>query len=89
MNDDPQTLRNVRNVRARGLHGDGGQEPGRVFILTEKNRSALVLLDLTLPREDGIELMKHALAPVDMPGTFISGYGRDEFPCSSALPRQS
>ena len=60
-----------------------------MFSLTEENRSALVLLDLTLPREDGIELMKHILAPADAPGIFISGYGGDEFPASPALSRHS
>ena len=60
-----------------------------MFSLIEENRSDLVLLDLMLPREDGIDLMKHVLAPVDVSGIFISGYGRGKLPSSSALPRPS
>ena len=39
--------------------------------------------------ENGIDLMKHVLAPVDVPGIFISGYGGDELPGSAALLRRS
>ena len=79
VDDDPQTLRHVRDTLAEagysplvtGDHGELGQ-----IVRTE--RPALVLLDLMLPGTDGIELMQTVPELADLPVIFISGYGRDE-----------
>ena len=46
--------------------------------LIAESRPDLVLLDLMLPGEDGIELMQRIFTLVEVPVIFISGYGRDE-----------
>ena len=79
VDDDPQTLRHVRDALALAgyavvVTGDPDEVPG--LIRTEKPQ--LVLLDLMLPRTDGIELMARVPELSDLPVIFISGYGRDE-----------
>ena len=79
VDDDPQALRHMRDALAQAgyavvVTGDPDEVPG--LIRTEKPQ--LVLLDLMLPRTDGIELMARVPELSDLPVIFISGYGRDE-----------
>ena len=79
VDDDPRTLRSVRDT----LTGAGYAplvtgEPGELAHLIRSERPRLVLLDLVLPGQDGIELMEQVPELSDLPVIFISGYGRDE-----------
>ena len=79
VDDDPQTLRYVRDELTRaGYTAIVTGHPSEVSALIEESRPDLVLLDLMLPGEDGIELMQRIFTLVDVPVIFISGYGRDE-----------
>ena len=79
VDDDPQTLRYVRDELTRaGYTAIVTGHPNEVSALIEESRPDLVLLDLMLPGEDGIELMQRIFTLVDVPVIFISGYGRDE-----------
>ena len=53
-------------------------DPREVADLIRTHKPQLVLLDLVLPKTDGIELMQSIPALEDLPVIFISGYGRDE-----------
>ena len=79
VDDDPQTLRYVRDALAGSEYvpvvtGD----PNAVTGLVRSEKPRLVLLDLVLPGDDGIELMRRIPELDDLPVIFISGYGRDE-----------
>ena len=79
VDDDPQTLRFVRDALIRAdymplVTGD----PDEALTLFEMNRPDLVLIDLMLPGDDGIELMKRILAISETLIIFLSGYNRDE-----------
>ena len=79
VDDDPQTLRYVRDALASAgyvplVTGDPRQLPE----LLRTRRPHLVLLDLMLPGTDGIELMQLVPGLADVPVIFISGYRRDE-----------
>ncbi len=79
VDDDPQTLRYVRDALAAAgyvpvVTGDPRQIPE--ILRTRKPR--LVLLDLMLPGVDGIELMQLVPGLADLPVIFVSGYRRDE-----------
>ena len=79
VDDDPQTLRYVRDELTRaGYTAIVTGHPREVSNLIAESRPDLVLLDLMLPGEDGIELMQRIFTLVDVPVIFISGYGRDE-----------
>ena len=79
VDDDPQTLRYVRDELTRaGYTAIVTGHPSGVPDLIEERRPDLVLLDLMLPGEDGIELMQRIFTLVDVPVIFLSGYGRDE-----------
>ena len=79
VDDDPQTLRYVRDELTRaGYAAIVTGHPSGVPDLIEERRPDLVLLDLMLPGEDGIELMQRIFTLVDVPVIFLSGYGRDE-----------
>ena len=79
VDDDPQTLRYVRDALVEAgyaplMTGDHQRLSG----ILEKEKPALVLLDLVLPGTNGINLMENVPALADLPVIFISGYGRDE-----------
>ncbi|MCY4060112.1 MAG: response regulator, partial [Gammaproteobacteria bacterium] len=79
VDDDPHTLRHVRDALAgAGYAVLSTAEPGEIAGLIRAERPKLVLLDLMLPRTDGIELMNEVAELSDLPVIFISGYGRDE-----------
>ena len=79
VDDDPNTLRFVRDSLLRAgyaplVTGD----PRELAPLIQTANPALVLLDLMLPRTDGIELMERIRELADLPVIFISAYRRDE-----------
>ena len=79
VDDDPRTLRSVRDtLSVAGYAPLVTGEPERIAHLIRAERPELVLLDLMLPGEDGIELMGSVPELSDVPVIFISGYGRDE-----------
>ncbi len=79
VDDDPETLRFVRDALGEAGYAPlvVGDHEDLVHVL-EKEKPALVLLDLMLPGTDGIELMEQVPGLSDVPVVFISGYGRDE-----------
>ena len=79
VDDDPQTLRYVRNaLSAAGYAPLVTGDHRELADLIRKEKPRLVLLDLMLPGTDGIELMERVPELADQPVIFISGYGRDE-----------
>ena len=53
-------------------------EPRELAHIIRTENPSLVLLDLILPDDDGIELMGRIPELADLPVIFISAYGRDE-----------
>ena len=79
VDDDPHTLRHVRDELTRaGYAVRVTAEPGEIADLIRSEKPQLVLLDLMLPGNGGIELMAEVPELSDLPVIFISGYGRDE-----------
>ena len=79
VDDDPHMLRQVRDALTRaGYAVSVTAEPREVADLIRSGRPQLVLLDLLLPGQDGIELMAGVPELSDLPVIFISAYGRDE-----------
>ena len=79
VDDDPHTLRLVRNTLARAGYAPlTTAEPDAIADLVRSERPHLVLLDLLLPGADGIEIIETVPELSDLPVIFISGYGRDE-----------
>ena len=79
VDDDPQMLRFVRNaLEEAGYAAIVTGNPGEVANLVREKKPQLVLLDLVLPKTDGIELMKTAAELADLPVVFISAYRGDE-----------
>ena len=79
VDDDPKDLTYVRGILEDAgyrviVTGDAEEVPQ----LLEMHRPDLVVLDLLLPRMDGIELMQGLPALADRPVIFMSAYGRDE-----------
>ena len=71
----------VRARRARGhrVRPGGDGRSGRALPgLIRSENPRLVLLDLMLPGNDGIEMMERVPELADLPIIFISAYGRDE-----------
>ena len=79
VDDDPRTLSSVRDtLSAAGYAPLVTGEPGELAHIIRSEKPRLVLLDLVLPGQDGIELMGQIPELSDLPVIFISGYGRDE-----------
>ena len=79
VDDDPRTLRFVRDTLSEaGYAPVVTGAPDDLAGLIRVERPQLVLLDLLLPRRDGIELLQEIPELSDLPVIFISGYGRDE-----------
>ena len=77
--DDPQTLRYVRDALTKaGYSPTVTAEPDEVPRLMEEERPQLVLLDLMLPKVDGLLLMKSIRDMTNVPVIFLSAYGQDE-----------
>ena len=79
VDDDPQTLRFVRDaLTAAGYAPLVTGESGNLAAIICAEKPRLVLLDLILPGQDGIELMEQLPELADLPVIFISAYGHDE-----------
>ena len=79
VDDDPHTLRFARDaLAAAGYAPLVTGEPQELARIVRAEKPRLVLLDVVLPGEDGIELMQQIPEFSDLPVIFISGYGRDE-----------
>ena len=79
VDDDPRTLRYVRDTLTKaGFTPLVTGDPEEALSQFETDRPELVLLDLMLPGDDGIELMKRFLVIAEVPVIFLSGYDRDE-----------
>ena len=79
VDDDPQTLRHVRDILARGgwttILATGSDE---ALHLVESEKPQLVLLDLALSGVDGFELMQDILDIANVPVICLSAQGRDQ-----------
>ena len=79
LDDDPETLRYTRSVLSdAGYAPVVTSDPAGLSRVIRSERPSLVLLDLMLPRTDGIELMRRVPELDEIPVIFISAYGRDE-----------
>ena len=79
VDDDPRALRSVRDtLSVAGYAPIVTGDPEQIAHLIRAEQPQLVLLDLLLPGEDGIELMGSVPELSDVPVIFISGYGREE-----------
>lgn len=79
VDDDPQTLKYVREALSKAGHTPIiTADPEDVFRLIEETEPHLILLDMVLPGNDGIELMKEIRMMADVPVIFLSVYGQDE-----------
>ena len=79
LDDDPNALRFVRDaLTGAGYEAIMTGEPGDLPGLIADKRPSLVLLDLLLPDNDGLELFQSIPELSDLPVIFISAYGRDE-----------
>ena len=77
--DNPQDLRYAREILSKaGYVPIVTGNPDDAIHLVKDNQPELVLLDLMLPRIDGIDLMNSILEEEDVPVIFLSAYGRDE-----------
>ena len=78
VDDDPQTLRYVRGALSEaGYEPIVTGEPEEISRLMEETRPHMVILDLTLPGADGIELMASVPGLANVPVIFLSAYGGD------------
>ena len=79
VDDDPQTLRYVRQALSKaGCTPVVTADPDDAFRLIEESKPHLVLLDLVLPGNDGIELMRDIRMMTDVPIIFLSVYGQED-----------
>ena len=79
VDDDPQALRYIRDVLTRaGYAAIVTGDPTDVSRLMAEEKPHVVLLDLALPENDGIELMNDVRRTGDVPVIFLSAYGQDE-----------
>ena len=79
VDDDPLALRYVRDLLTReGFAPIVTVDPDDVGRLITEERPHLVLLDLVLPRTDGIELLQRLPELQDIPVIFLSAYDRDQ-----------
>ena len=79
MDDDPQTLRHVRDILARGgyttIFASG---PDDVLNQVESEKPELVLLDLALPGDNGFQLMQDIIDIADVPVICLAAHERDQ-----------
>jgi len=79
MEDDPQTLRHVRDILTRGGYATiFATGPDDALHQVESEKPQLALLDLALPGVDGYELMRDILDIADVPVICLSAHGRDQ-----------
>ena len=79
MEDDPQTLRHIRDILSRGgyttIFATG---PDDALHQVESEKPQLALLDLALSGIDGFELMRDILDVSDVSVICLSAHGRDQ-----------
>ncbi len=76
---DPHALRYVRHtLEEAGYSVTATGDPEEIPGLMATERPELVLLDLSLPGRNGIQLMEDIPAMRDVPVVFLSGYGQEE-----------
>ena len=79
VDDDDQALRYIRDALVKsGYTVVATGDPDDVPRLLEEEKPHLVLLDLMLPRVDGVDLMKDIMSIGDVPVIFVSAYGQDQ-----------
>ena len=79
MEDDPQTLRHVRDILSRdGYTTLFATGPDEALRLMESEKPQLVLLELALPGVDGFELMQDIIDVADVPVICLSVHGRGQ-----------
>ena len=79
VDDEPHMLRLVRNTLSEaGYTPIVTGSPDEVERLIEAEKPHLVLMDMTLPGVDGIELTKRILGIIDVPVIFLSGHDGDQ-----------
>ena len=79
VDDDPQTLRYVRDsLSDAGYDSVVTGDPEQMASQMEEEKPHLVLLDMMLPRTDGIALMENVPELGEVPVIFLSAYGRDQ-----------
>ena len=76
---DPRALRYIREALTKsGYEPIVTANPTDALRLVQDQDPHLVLVDLMLPRIDGIELMKRITNTADLPVIFLSAYGQDQ-----------
>ncbi|MDE0442573.1 MAG: response regulator [Gammaproteobacteria bacterium] len=78
MDDDPHALRQAQDALAACYDSAVTAEPGQIARMVERKRPALAVVDLVLPRVDGIKLMRTLPALSDLPVILVSAYGEGE-----------
>ena len=79
VDDDPQALRHVRDALVKSHYTPiVTADPEEALRLVEEERPHLVLLDLTLPGADGIELLRGIAATADVPVIFLSAHDQEQ-----------
>ena len=79
VDDDSQALRYARDALSQaGYQPVTTTDPDEALRLLAEVRPQLVLLDLVLPGNDGIDLMQEMVRTVDVPVIFLSAYGQDQ-----------
>ena len=80
VDDDFQALQLIRDPLVKsGYEVVSTVDPYEAVELMEKHKPSVVLLDLVLPRIDGIELMKDIKRVADVPVIIVSAHGQDRF----------
>ena len=79
VDDDPLALRYARDALTNaGYAALVTGDPRELSHLIRTKKPHLILLDLVLPRVDGIELMERIREIADLPVVLVSAYGGDE-----------
>ena len=84
VDDNPNDLRYVRDTLAKsGYDPMVTGDPEEALRLMEEEVPKLVLLDLMLPKTNGLELMKEIRKTADVPVIFLSAYGQEDLIASA------
>ena len=79
VDDDPDALRFLRDtLRQAGFEAFVTGDHADIPRLLRRDKPELVLLDLSLPGADGIDLLQGLPGLADLPVIIVSGYGREE-----------
>ena len=79
VDDDPKSLRYVRDILSKsGYEPIVTADPKEALRIVEEKKPRLVLLDLMLPGNSGIELMTDIFFVDKVPVVFLSAYGQED-----------